>query len=299
MKPSKPLLLAAALAFVSATSTKAQLIAYENFGISAGTNAIAGSSGNLSTGFSTNWTTISDATGGNIISPGYTYTGLTTSGNRAQIFNASATPDPTATYFYRTLTTPFSVSANSTGTLWASFIIQATAAAQGGLGASINFTNNNTPTASSAGVSIGAVGSSANYRVANRGTDTSGSGSVLTTTTNAGTQVFAVLKLTLDTNTGANDFVSLWFNPNLGSFNGTEASLGTAALDNQSMGNIGLTSINSIVFGSNYVNTGSPVLGLDEIRLGTTVASVIPEPTTWALLAGSLTALAIFRRRRA
>lgn len=37
----------------------------------------------------------------------------------------------------------------------------------------------------------------------------------------------------------------------------------------------------------------------DEFRLGTTwAAATVPEPTTWVLLAGSLTALMIFRRRR-
>lgn len=39
---------------------------------------------------------------------------------------------------------------------------------------------------------------------------------------------------------------------------------------------------------------------LDEIRIGESWSDVvtIPEPTTWALLAGSLTTLVIFRRRR-
>lgn len=40
--------------------------------------------------------------------------------------------------------------------------------------------------------------------------------------------------------------------------------------------------------------------GIDAIRLSNTFNDVvaIPEPTTWALLAGSLTALVVFRRRR-
>jgi len=46
--------------------------------------------------------------------------------------------------------------------------------------------------------------------------------------------------------------------------------------------------------------SGQTDIRSDEFRLGTTWAAVtVPEPTTWALLAGSLTTLMIFRRRRA
>ncbi len=283
---------------LSASTSVAQLIAYENFNTTAGANNIADSSGTGSSGFSTNWTTIGDANGGNVINPGYTYTGLTTAGNRAQVFNS----DAAATYFYRTLSTPFTVAANSTGTVWGSFLIQGTAAASGGMAATIGFFDVAAPTASTtSGMTIGAVGSNTNYRVANRALDTSGSGSVLTTTTSAGTYQLAVFKFTIDTNAGANETISLWLNPNLALFNGTEGSLGTAALAAQSLGNMGIGAISSIAFGSNYVSTGSPTLGLDEIRLGSTLGSVvvIPEPSTWALLAGSLAALTVLRRRRA
>jgi len=155
-KPSKPnpmkpitKFLAAALAVALTSSTSfAQLIAYENFNLTAGTNNLAGSSGNGSSGFSTNWTTIGDANGGNVISPGYTYSPIVSEGNRAQVFNASANSDSSATYFYRTLSTPYTVAANSTGTLWASFMIQSTAAATCGLGATIGFFDVAAPTAS-------------------------------------------------------------------------------------------------------------------------------------------------------
>ena len=281
------------LCAILAGSSSAALIAYENFNLTAGSNALAGSSGSGGSGFSTNWTTIGDATGGNVISPGYTYSGITSAGNRAEIFNASANSDASATYFYRTLSTPFTVAANSTGTLWASFMIQGTTAATTGLGAAIGFFGINAPTASTAGITVGSVGSSASYRVANRGLDTSGGGTVLTSATFAGTQSFMVAKITIDTNAGANETISLWINPT--NFNGTEGSLGAAAISG-SLSNLGISSISSIAFGSNYVSTVNPVLGLDEIRLGTTLTSVIPEPSSAML--GSLGMLALLRRRR-
>ena len=297
MKKSTSLLLLASAAILAfAAPTQAQLIAYENFNTTAGTNSISGSSGTGSSGFSNNWTTIGEATGGNIINPGYTYTDLATAGNRAQIFNA----DASATYFYRSLSSPFTVGANSTGTLWASFLIQATAAASG-QGASIGFFDVSIPTATTTtGVTIGAIGSNANYRVANRPLDvSSGGGIVVTTSTSAATYALAVFKFTIDTNAGGNETFSLWLNPTLSSFDGSEGSLGTAALSNQSLGNMGISSISSVAFGSNYVSQGSATLGLDEIRLGTSLSSVlpVPEPSTWALLTIGLTALMVFRRR--
>ena len=285
------------MAAVLAAPTHAALIAYENFDTTAGTNNISGSSGTGNSGFSTNWTTIGDANGGNIINPGYTYSGLDAAGNRAQVFNASANSDSSATYFYRTLSSPFTVGANSTGTVWASFLIQATAASGSGLGATIGFFSTTVPTASTnSGVTIGAVGQNTNYRVANRALDTSGTGVVSTTGTNAGTLSLAVFKFTINTNAGANETFSLWLSPDLSEFDGAEGSLGTAVLSNQSLSNMGINSISSIAFGSNYVSTGTPTLGLDEIRLGTTVAAVIPEPR--AALLGGLGLLMLLRRRR-
>lgn len=290
-------LFAACLA-MSGVVVEGTLIAYESFDITAGSNNLANSSGAGSSGFSNNWTTINDSNGGNVVSPGFEYAPIISAGNRAQIFNADANSDNQATYFYRTLSDSFTVEANSVGTFWASFMIQSTAASQGGLGATIGFFDVSAPAANTiSGVTIGAVGGSANYRVAHRALDTSGSGTVLTTGTNAGDLVFMVAKITIDTNPGAAETISLWINPT--TFDGTEASLGTATLDNVSLGNMGISSINSIAFGSNYVSTSNPTLGLDEIRMGHTLASVtpIPEPGTLALVGIALGSLLVFRRR--
>ena len=54
---------------------------------------------------------------------------------------------------------------------------------------------------------------------------------------------------------------------------------------------------NSLYFW-NFTSADSTGAYFGEVRMGDTYASVIPEPTTWALLAGGLTTLMVFRRRR-
>lgn len=49
---------------------------------------------------------------------------------------------------------------------------------------------------------------------------------------------------------------------------------------------------------SNILLVNSAVANIDGIRIGDSYASVIPEPSSFALLAGGLAGLAIFRRRR-
>ncbi len=85
------------------------------------------------------------------------------------------------------------------------------------------------------------------------------------------------------------DTVELWVNPTLGGTLGTaDASI--------SGGDFAITCFNTRPDTAN-------VFIFDELRIGESYAdvtpyTVIPEPTTWALLAGSLTALVVFRRRR-
>jgi hypothetical protein len=103
---------------------------------------------------------------------------------------------------------------------------------------------------------------------------------------------------------GTNDRLSFWFNPNL---TGGEGGLGTATYTDASADTFG-TAINGIGVllvdrdfdGSFYTSdpNNEVVNGelIDAIRVGTTFADVIPEPST-ALL-GGLGMLALLRRRR-
>lgn len=298
MKPSYALIALIGLAATAAVtpSAKAVLIAYENFNTTAGTNNIAGSSGTGSSGFSNNWTTVtsSDSIGGNIINPGYTYSDIQTAGNRAQVFNAAATPDGSATFFYRNLSNPFEVAPASTGTVWLSFMIQGTSAT--GSLASIGLYSTVDPTLNTEGVQIGTVGSNSNYRVASRTMSLGGSGGVVTSSTVASELSFMVLKYTI--NTAGAESLSLWINPT--NFDGTEGSLGSVAASSSDFGNPGYTGVRSIGFGSSFVNTGSATLGVDEIRIGTTLASVtpIPEPSALALIGVAVFGFAALRRHR-
>ncbi len=94
--------------------------------------------------------------------------------------------------------------------------------------------------------------------------------------------------------TAGNETFNLWVNPTLG------GSLGAA----------NATHTTSSDWGDLYTNAFNlrpSTLGamtIDEFRMGQSFAdvtpfTVIPEPATWALLVGSLTALVVFRRRRA
>jgi hypothetical protein len=104
--------------------------------------------------------------------------------------------------------------------------------------------------------------------------------------------------LRLDVNASGNETLTAWYaidgatdltlatNVNqidIGNFWSSAGDLGTFALQIRGAG------------------ASNQIVGFfDEMRFGTSMGSVtaIPEPSTWALLAGSLTALMIFRRRR-
>ncbi len=111
-----------------------------------------------------------------------------------------------------------------------------------------------------------------------------------------------VMKLETDVS-GTNDRMSVWI------YN-TASTINPATLNASPMGT--LTSVSTQWTGLDAItmnvrtNTGSTLSNLDNIRIaygGTTQQNInavlaVPEPATWALLAGSLTALVVFRRRR-
>ncbi len=99
---------------------------------------------------------------------------------------------------------------------------------------------------------------------------------------------------------GTSSDFSYWFNPTIG------GSLGTpnGTITNTQVASAAGSGINALAFyefGMRVDGTAGSNLTIDELRYGLSFADVtpIPEPATRALLAGSLTALMAFRRRRA
>jgi hypothetical protein len=87
------------------------------------------------------------------------------------------------------------------------------------------------------------------------------------------------------TQNGASDFVSLWIDP----INELSTSISTAS-------EAITTNVNGFGFRQ---NTGSGNMTIDNLRVGTTFAEAIPEPSTWALIGlGAAFVLWRIRRRR-
>jgi len=104
---------------------------------------------------------------------------------------------------------------------------------------------------------------------------------------------FFVIKLTLSS-TALNDSITVWANPsNLGSEFLSGAGVGFSGITLSNDGN----SIGRIQFAGFTAGTTH----FDAVRIGDSWQAVttIPEPSTWALLAISLTTITLLRRRRA
>lgn len=109
-----------------------------------------------------------------------------------------------------------------------------------------------------------------------------------------GTTVFVVGSYEFVSGT-ANDVSKLWINPSSATFD--DLAIPSATLT--STGGTDMTSINSFLIRG---ATGSPAGTFDELRIGTTWASVtpaaIPEPSTYAAVLGALALAGVVLRRR-
>jgi hypothetical protein len=86
--------------------------------------------------------------------------------------------------------------------------------------------------------------------------------------------------------------INVWVNPDLSG--GTLPGAPSLTASNVAMGSTSLNSIGVFTYGGT-VNTST----LDNVRFGSALSDVaVPEPSTWALLAFSLTAVMVLRRRR-
>lgn len=125
-----------------------------------------------------------------------------------------------------------------------------------------------------------------------------GTDSISQSTTSSG---FYVMIARLNIASG-NDSVDLWTFANNAAVPTTVTGLGTATLS-LSGSDLWGNSVSNVYLGS-YGGVSSAI---DAIRISnatgqnglTEVLTAVPEPTTWVLLAGGLTALVIFRKRRA
>jgi hypothetical protein len=182
---------------------------------------------------------------------------------------------------------PFTPTPVNSGTIYFSFAFNLsslpTATAYSfGFNSSTNFASTIWLQASGGGYQIG---------LANRSNSTATYDSTVFAT---GTTVFVVGSYEFVSGT-ANDVSKLWINPASATFD--DLAIPSATLT--ATGGTDMTSINSFLIRG---ATGSPAGTFDELRIGTTWASVtpaaIPEPSTYAALLGALALAGVVLRRR-
>lgn len=103
--------------------------------------------------------------------------------------------------------------------------------------------------------------------------------------------------LRLDVNASGNETLTAWY----GTSDASDLTLGLAATDIGSFWTSAADIDTFVLQVRNPNNSSASVANFDEMRFGTTMADVttVPEPSCVALIAGGLTALVAFRRKRA
>ncbi|GAB4170946.1 MAG: hypothetical protein Fur0032_10010 [Terrimicrobiaceae bacterium] len=269
-----------------AAGANAQVI-YEGFAYTPGTNNLNGQNGG--SGFSAAWSDASvtdnlSISSGSLVPTATMRTGYATTGNKT----ASPTGGGSNVDFIGTRQMSTSINLDSTSTTYFSFLVLGDWTT---LGSSRGFNVGFTGSATSLSTNAITIKKDFNTQTLFSAVGGNHTGTGVSNAITDNTVTFVVGKL-VTTNSG-NDQLSFI------SYAGAETVANTETWDisNVSLGSL-TGSLTHFVF-SGRVNDNSMFYQFDEFRTGATWDAVtIPEPTTWALLAGSLTALVVFRRRR-
>lgn len=257
------------------TSARAQLIAYEPFNYTAGSTV----AGNTLSGVGI-WAAVNTGTAPTVVTGNLSVTGLQAStGNSAYLPGGN----------HQEAVLPFT--STTTGSIYFSLALNVTAQPTGA-SYILGFSTGNT----SFGATIFTQASGAGYQI---GFSNRSSGSTVTydsTVYALNATVFLVGRYDFVSGTG-NDTSALWINPSSATFGAGAAPTATLT----SSGGTDMTAISQFLLRG---ASGSPISTVDELRVGTTWASVtpaaIPEPSTYAALFGAfaLGLVALRRHRR-
>lgn len=288
----RALLTLAAVILPMTLTAQASLLLSDGFDYASGT--LTGNNGG--TGFSSTWLT-SGAGGATVATPGYTYTdtlgnALQTSGGYVSISGTSSGG------VYRNFNA-ITAAAGTTTSYWVSVLMDTTGAPYGASSdtsiiqlRTSGFTNL---------VSVGAFGTSANFRV--RAVSGDAATTIYSTASgvaNSSNLSLIVLRIDVNTLSAGADAVYLWVNPDLNA----EPSIGnaTSSITGTNFWNEGEFSLTNIRAGVENSGTAEAKgLNLDEFRLGTDYASVlvtVPEPASLALWSTSALIVGFYLRRR-
>lgn len=254
-------------ALVAASSIRADLIAYEGFDIIEGENALNGSTGTTSFGWTGAW-----GTALNDVASGLGYDSLQAVGGSARLDTANGGS-------FRNLATSF-----STGTVWMSFIgIATNSASYAGVSLYNPFGNER--------MFVGDTGSGTNWGFQSTGLGLAQASNFATTNL-----TFLVLRIDFSAGVTNNENVYLWVNPSLAA----APDIGSASASQLGI-NINPAG-EAITRVRLQQGSGTDNAVLDELRIGWTwddvSPGVVPEPSTALLGTMGLGLLALARRHK-
>jgi len=271
--------LALTFTLAASHSVQAALLAYEGFDYTDGSNL--NNQGAVGAGWADSWSAPGGGTGWKVVSPGLTYTDLTTSGNTLQTGTAGGRADRaldvSSTGPFASYADPTNTFLDRGGDLWFSVLMIGQTS-----GNTFNgFEFSDVTTGNQRYFVLRAQ--NGNWTIGDQSGETTGIGGATNIGAVDGTNPdFFVLRIGLDS-AADSDEVDVWFNPTIA------GSLGAPTES--------FTGLDLQLAVQRVADFGAP-LTVDEIRWGDSADAVlsIPEPTSVALI--SIGALLLLRRRR-